>query len=273
MELDALHNRVPGAPAAEKGTDLRRSSFTVRIIHPDDYRPKPGSFDADPAVAPPPWKATVAELALASAFEPGALLRMVDPFLCTDGVYFVATAQSVTAVFKPAAEIDSSRPLVPLRSNHLREVAAYRLSQLLGFPDVPPTIAVVEADRGPGSLRSYVTGHVLDGRQGDPAKLMELQVFDFLIGNQDRHNENVIVSMNNAPVPIDNGLSFPIQDDRESFRLLGEHLELPLPPTSLLRNRLARVHPDSIAFLLRQCSLEEEAIAGVLARRRALLNG
>ncbi len=271
MDLDALHSSAP-APLEQAG-ELRRSSCTVRIIHPDDCRPKPGSFDADPAVAPPPWKASQEELALATALEPGAILSMVDPFLCTDGVYYVATAWSVTAVFKPAAEIDSSRELVPLRTNHLREVAAYRLSRLLGFPDVPATLAVVEEGRGPGSLRTYVLGRVLEDDAGMDAKLEALNVFDFLIGSQDRHRENVIISAGNVPVPIDNGLSFPISDERESLRLLGPLPSLPLPQTSPLRRKLAGVHPDTIAALLLDCGIEKEAVDGVHARRIALLRG
>lgn len=276
MELEsprskAARTTVPRTTDNVNAGELRRSSCTVRVIHPDDYRPKPGIFDANGSVAPPPWHATREELELATAFEPGALLRLVDPFLCTDGVYYVATARSVTAVFKPAAEIESARPLVPLRSNHLREVGAYRLSRLLGFPEVPPTFAVVEKEHGPGSLRAYVSGRTVEQHRLDSAEVQELQVFDFLIGNQDRHWENVIVSTTGRLVPIDNGLSFPLRDDRDSFRLLGPHPDVPLPRTSPLRAMLLRIQPVRIAALLEQCGIEKEAIEGVLARRRDLV--
>ena len=98
-----------------------------------------------------------------------------------------------------------------------REVAAYRLSEALGWGLVPPTVARDDAPFGPGSVqlfiaadyeRHYFTLLEEGGREG------ELQAFcalDVVANNADRKSGHVLVAADERLWGIDHGLCFHSQ--------------------------------------------------------------
>lgn len=99
-----------------------------------------------------------------------------------------------------------------------REVAASGLAEQLGLEEyVPPTV-MRKVSGETGSVQLFVenaeTGafyNVFTGRKLTPTERTECTIFDFLIGNTDRHGSNWMRSKaTGKPFLIDNGLSFPV---------------------------------------------------------------
>lgn len=120
----------------------------------------------------------------------------------------------LAAVYKPAR---GERPLWDFPSGlHRREVAAYVLSELLGWGLVPLTIERLDAPLGVGSLQLFVDedgeSHYFTLR--DQARwtdaLRRLAVFDVVANNADRKSGHVLLA-DDRLWAIDNGLSFHCQ--------------------------------------------------------------
>ncbi len=81
------------------------------------------------------------------------------------------------------------------------EIMAYKVDRFLGLMKVPTTV-YRDLKGVPGTVQilvGYLKEEVL---QGNPT---ELVLFDDLIGNFDRHNENYLVTKDNRVIAIDNG--------------------------------------------------------------------
>lgn len=117
------------------------------------------------------------------------------------------------AVYKPRR---GERPLwdFPSGTLHLREVAAYVVSDALGWDLVPPTV-LRDGPFGPGSVQQFVPH---DPRRhyftliDEPARhprLSQLAVFDLLINNADRKGGHVLCATDSDRLfGIDHGLAF-----------------------------------------------------------------
>ncbi len=95
------------------------------------------------------------------------------------------------------------------------EIAAYRISKLLSFDIVPLTSKRV-VDRKEGSLQLYTAGmKTAKNFTGEVNAIdyKKMSIFDFLIGNKDRHHENYLVSTEGRIVAIDHGLSLRNSSD------------------------------------------------------------
>ncbi len=124
-------------------------------------------------------------------------------------------AGPVQAVYKPH---QGERSLWDFPDGlYRREVAAYRLSEALGWGIVPPTVMRDDAPFGPGSVQLFVQSDyeqhyftLLEegGREG------ELQVFcafDIVANNADRKSGHVLFGPDGRLWGIDHGLCFHIQ--------------------------------------------------------------
>ncbi len=120
--------------------------------------------------------------------------------------------RAALAVYKPAR---GERPLWDFpRGLFRREIAAYRLSQALGWGLVPPTLARDDGPYGPGSLQWFVEAdfeqHYFTLRE-DPAHhdaLRRICAFDLLANNADRKSGHCLLGPDGAVYAIDNGLCF-----------------------------------------------------------------
>jgi hypothetical protein len=120
------------------------------------------------------------------------------------------------AVYKP---FKGERPLWDFPGGlHRREVAAYALSECLGWGLVPETVERMEGPFGIGSVQRFVhedgTSHYFTVRD-DPKwhpTLMRMCAFDVVANNADRKSGHVLLAEDRLWA-IDNGLCFN-EDDK-----------------------------------------------------------
>jgi uncharacterized repeat protein (TIGR03843 family) len=97
-----------------------------------------------------------------------------------------------------------------------REVAAYLLSEALGWALVPPTV-LREGPHGEGSLQLFVQAdfeqHYLTllERSEHRVRLQQICVFDLLANNADRKSGHCLLGSDGCVYAIDNGLTFHIE--------------------------------------------------------------
>jgi len=106
-------------------------------------------------------------------------------------------------IYKP---LTGERPLWDFEPGlYKREVAAYRLSEALGYDIIPPTV-VREGPLGEGSLQHYFM--FLDSRPELHDQLRKMAVFDIVANNTDRKGGHVLVDAENHLWGIDHGVCF-----------------------------------------------------------------
>jgi len=152
-----------------------------------------------------------------------------------------------------------------------REVAAYRLSEALGWGIVPPTVVRDDAPFGPGSVQLFVQADyeqhyftLIDegGREG------ELQVFcafDVVANNADRKSGHVLHAAGGGQLwGIDHGLCFHVQHKLRTviWDFAGD--DVPGWVLDDLERLVASGLPDELAALL--SGAEAEAVIERAAR-------
>lgn len=116
----------------------------------------------------------------------------------------------LVAIYKPAR---GERPLWDFETGSLckREVAAYRVSRLLGWPNIPPTV-LREGPQGLGMVQLFVDcyqdQHFFTLRARHPDAMREIAVFDALINNTDRKGGHVLLGRDGKVWAIDHGVTF-----------------------------------------------------------------
>ena len=120
--------------------------------------------------------------------------------------------ETLKAVYKPSK---GEQPLWDFPDNTLalREVAAYELSEALGFHIVPVTVYRKDGPHGPGSLQQYIEYdieyHYFNFTPEDKQKLRPVVLFDFLSNNADRKGSHVFFEDGtNHLYAIDHGICF-----------------------------------------------------------------
>jgi hypothetical protein len=123
--------------------------------------------------------------------------------------------QILQGVYKPT---QGERPLwdFPRASLAHREVAAYLVSDALGWEFVPPTAYRKDGPAGPGSLQLYVDHdpeyNYFSFSLTDLQRLRPVALFDLLINNADRKGSHVLIDKNDHIWLIDHGISFHQED-------------------------------------------------------------
>jgi uncharacterized repeat protein (TIGR03843 family) len=123
-------------------------------------------------------------------------------------------ADRARAVYKPAR---GERPLWDFPPDlYRREVAAYLLSEALGWGLVPPTVAR-DGPHGEGSLQLFVDAdferHYFTFRE-DPAhrdRLQRICAFDVVANNADRKGGHCLLAHDGTVWAIDNALTFHVE--------------------------------------------------------------
>jgi uncharacterized repeat protein (TIGR03843 family) len=97
-----------------------------------------------------------------------------------------------------------------------REVAAYLVSQALGWGLVPLTV-LRDGPFGPGSLQQYVeynpNYHYFNFKPADKERLRVVALFDLLVNNADRKGSHVVIQKRTRHLyAIDHGLCFHAED-------------------------------------------------------------
>ncbi len=172
------------------------------------------------------------------------------------------------AVYKPR---QGERPLWDFPGGlHRREVAAYALSELLGWGLVPETVERAEGPFGEGSVQRFVhedgTSHYFTLRD-DPhwhPTLMRMCAFDIVANNADRKSGHVLLAEDRLWA-IDNGLCFNEHDKLRT--VIWDFGGTPLAPDDLAAlAALTRSRPPASL-----CDLLEPAEVAAMLDRAAWL--
>jgi uncharacterized repeat protein (TIGR03843 family) len=168
----------------------------------------------------------------------------------------------LSAVYKPGR---GERPLWDFPNGlYQREVAAYVLSEALGWRLVPETVLRREGPLGSGSLQRFVEADfeqhyftLLEESKHHPA-LRAMAAFDLMANNADRKGGHCLVDADGHVWGVDHGLCFHIQPKLRT--VIWDFCAEPIPDDLLddLR-RLAAGPPADLAPLLSES--ERAAIA------------
>jgi uncharacterized repeat protein (TIGR03843 family) len=167
------------------------------------------------------------------------------------------------AVYKPSK---GEQPLWDFPDNTLaqREVAAYLLSEQLGFHFVPVTVLREDGPHGRGSLQQYVNYnveyHYFNFTSEDKDLLKPVMLFDVLINNADRKGSHIFFENDSHKLyAIDHGLCFHEEDKLRTViwdfagQAIPDELLAPLSQSDSWSDILeSYLSPQEIAALLRR---------------------
>lgn len=174
--------------------------------------------------------------------------------------------QSIPAVYKPSK---GEQPLWDFPENSLagREVAAYLVSEAVGWRFVPFTLLRDDGPYGSGSLQQFIeydpNYHYFTFKDKDKDRLRPVMLFDLLINNADRKGSHVIIQKRTRRIfLIDHGLCFHLENKLRT--VIWDFAGEPIPPQLIadlehfratlvaqgLKTELERyLSPDEIAAL------------------------
>lgn len=182
------------------------------------------------------------------------------------------------AVYKPQR---GEQPLwdFPAESLAGREVAAFLVSEALGWDLVPPTVYRGDGPLGAGSLQVHMPHnpeqHYFTFDRQTRARLRQVALFDLLVNNADRKGGHILLGADGKLWLIDHGISFHVEPKLRTviWDFVGE--EFPADLLGDLERLLAQLAaPDGLsADLASYLSNEElaaldERLAQLLAERR-----
>jgi len=141
------------------------------------------------------------------------------------------SALQATAIYKPSR---GERPLWDFRQGSLcrREVAAFVVSQHLGWPAIPPVV-VREGPLGPGSLQLFVEidpdEHYFTMRRRPEYEgvLQRIALFDYAVNNADRKGGHILMGTGGQVWAIDHGLTFHLEPKLRT--VIWEYAGAPVP--------------------------------------------
>lgn len=171
------------------------------------------------------------------------------------------SAGAIQAVYKPTRGVrrlwDFPSPSLPKR-----EVAAYLVSEALGWELVPPTLYRQDGPFGPGSLQLFIQHdpdyHYFNFSPADRQRLRPTALFDLLINNADRKGSHILIDPQDHIWLIDHGICFHVDDKLRTviWDFAGE--PIPEPLCADLSRLAARLRlPDE--------SAQTEALSGLTA--------
>jgi uncharacterized repeat protein (TIGR03843 family) len=133
-------------------------------------------------------------------------------------------------VYKPTR---GERPLwdFPRATLAHREVAAYLVSEALGWSFVPPTTYRDDGPIGPGSIQLHVDHdpeyNYFSFSKTDLQQLRPVAIFDYLINNADRKGSHVLFDQDGQMWLIDHGISF--HQDQKLRTVIWDFAGDPIP--------------------------------------------
>jgi uncharacterized repeat protein (TIGR03843 family) len=182
---------------------------------------------------------------------------------------------SLQAVYKP---IQGERPLwdFPRSSLAHREVAAYLVSEALGWKFVPPTVYRLDAPLGPGSVQLYIPHnpdyHYFNFSEEDRQRLRPVVLFDLLINNADRKGSHILIDPDDKIWLIDHGICFHQEDKLRTviWDFAGENI--PDEYCQDLNRFNLQLHESSQTFTALQANLNPLEIDALKKRADRLIN-
>ena len=197
--------------------------------------------------------------------------RMPDSSNGTFLVTVTLGGDSLRAIYKP---LRGERPLWDFPSGlYKREVAAYRLSEAMGFGLVPLTIER-DGPAGVGSLQQFVEADfrehyftLFESRPQLHDQFRRLAAFDIVANNTDRKSGHCLVDADERVWAIDNGLCFSADFKLRTviWEFGGEFV-----PDDVLDavRRIADAPPIEVAALL-----DDDEVSAMIERAEMLAEG
>lgn len=169
--------------------------------------------------------------------------RLVDASNATFYCAAVLDGHRLTCVYKP---IKGERRLwdFPAGTLAYREVAAYAVSDAIGWQVVPPTVFRDDGPFGPGMCQLWIDADesvdLVALIHSEPPQLRRMAVFDAVVNNADRKGGHLLPVGDGHVYGVDHGVCFSVDDKLRTvlWRWAGE----PLP--SNVKDVLARLARD-----------------------------
>lgn len=173
-----------------------------------------------------------------SALQSGAL-HLEGQFIYGSNYTFMAACQFKEQTFKTVYKpVRGERPLWDFTHQTLarREVAAFLVSEALGWGLVPPTVfREQDAPMGAGSVQLFVEHdpdtHYFNLSEDYKHLLPQVMLFDLLINNADRKGGHLLINPESELFLIDHGLSFHVEHKLRT--VVWDHAGEPIPPQLL----------------------------------------
>lgn len=183
--------------------------------------------------------------------------------------------EQTRAIYKPQR---GERPLWDFEAGTLgmREVAAYLVSQALGWGLVPPTV-LREGPYGLGSLQWFVDAREdehffsIRERPGYAARLRQLAAFDVITNNADRKSGHCLLDQAGHLWAIDNALTFHVEPKLRTVIWDYAGQPLPAPARRSLQGLGEALRPGSALSQELQGLLSPEEIDALRRRVRRLV--
>jgi uncharacterized repeat protein (TIGR03843 family) len=187
----------------------------------------------------------------------------------TFAVEITSGDETIQGVYKPTR---GERPLwdFPRATLAHREVAAYLVSEAIGWSFVPPTIFRDDGPIGPGSLQLHIDHdpeyNYFSFSKKDLQRLRPVAAFDYLINNADRKGSHILFDQDHHLWLIDHGITFHQEQKLRTvvWDFAGESLpeeicadlvefESQLQPGTLFREQIEKyLIPQEIKALLKR---------------------
>lgn len=182
--------------------------------------------------------------------------------------------EKILAVYKP---VRGERPLwdFPEASLAKREVAAFWVSQYLGWNFVPPTVYRNQAPLGSGSLQMFIEHdpkvHYFNFSPSEIQRLKPVALFDVLINNADRKGSHIIKDRAGKFWLIDHGVCFHVEDKLRTVIWDFAGTLIPLELLDDLRNFIHLLREEGRAYRNLLVYLSEEELRAMALRGEKLL--
>ncbi len=215
---------------------------------------------------------------LLKALQIGSI-RLQGQFLRGSNYTYLAKLDSqgtkIKVVYKPTR---GEQPLwdFPTATLAKREVAAYLVSEALGWELVPPTIYRRKAPMGPGSIQQYIEHdpnyHYFNFNEAEKQRLRPTVIFDLIVNNADRKGSHVIIDDERHIWLIDHGVCFHI--DEKLRTVIWDFAGEVIPPDllSCLQRLQMQLHPDSELYDHLSLYLRASEIRALADRAEHLLS-
>jgi uncharacterized repeat protein (TIGR03843 family) len=178
------------------------------------------------------------------------------------------------SVYKPSR---GERPLwdFPPATLAHREVAAFLVSEALGWQLVPPTVHRKKGPAGPGSLQLFIDHdpeyHYFNFKESDRQRLPQVALFDLLINNADRKGSHILIDAEDRLWLIDHGICFHEEDKLRTviWDFAGQNLPEDLCADLSRFVQALQADSDPVGELLEHISKVE--VRALLQRAESLL--
>jgi uncharacterized repeat protein (TIGR03843 family) len=212
---------------------------------------------------------------LSEALQQGKI-ELKGQFMPGSNYTFLVTVhyngEELPAVYKPSR---GEQPLWDFPDQTLanREVAAYLVSQALGWCFVPFTVLRPDGPYGAGSIQQYIeydpNYHYFNFTDKDRARLKPVMLFDLLCNNADRKGSHVLIEEGTHKLwLIDHGLCF--HEDEKLRTVIWDFAGERIPAELLIP--LAHLPSDQNLLADLQPYLSPTEISALLSRAKALVS-